>query len=123
MIHHVMPKGFKRIRYYWVQATKSFEKNKGIIKEALLKVKSVVKGAVKIIARKNYRERYKDIIGNDPLICRNYGKEMKIWEMWRPDYGYIYKGYGEVERNEYGSEEPLLLEKGSGGAITPMAFT
>jgi len=28
MIQHVFPKGFKRIRYYGVQATKSFEKIK-----------------------------------------------------------------------------------------------
>ena len=118
MIQHVMPKGFKRIRYYGVQATKSFEKNVGIIKEALLKVKNVVKGAVKIIAQKKYRERYKDITGNDPLICRHCGEEMEIWEMWHPDYGYIYKGYEEVKRNEYGSKEQKdLFEKGNGGAI------
>ncbi len=120
MIQHVMPKGFKRIRYYGVQATKSFEKNKGIIKEALLKVKNVVKGAVKIIARKKYRERYKDITGNDPLLCRNCGEEMEIWEIWHPDYGIIYKGYEEVERSEYGREEQkVLFEKGNGRAIRP----
>jgi hypothetical protein len=118
MIQHVMPKGFKRIRYYGIQATKSFEKNVGIIKEALLKVKNVVKGAVQIVAEKKYRERYKDITGNDPLICRHCGEEMEIWEMWHPDYGYIYKGYEEVERNKYGSkEEKVFLEKGNGGAI------
>ncbi len=49
MIQHVLPKGFKRIRYYGVQATKTFEQVKGIIQEALSKVKRVVKGAIKIL--------------------------------------------------------------------------
>jgi hypothetical protein len=41
---HVFPKGFKRIRYYGAQATKTFEKVKGLIQEALAKVKGIVKG-------------------------------------------------------------------------------
>jgi len=51
MVQHVLPKGFKRIRYYGVQATKTFAKVKGVIQAALAKVGAVVKGAVKIIAR------------------------------------------------------------------------
>ena len=35
MVQHVMPKGFKRIRYYGVQATKTFAKVKGVIQAAL----------------------------------------------------------------------------------------
>ena len=49
MVQHVVPKGFKRIRYYGVQATKTFAKVKRIIQVALAKVEDVVKGAVKII--------------------------------------------------------------------------
>ena len=41
-----MPKGFKRIRYYGVQATKTFAKVKAVIQAALAKVEGVVKGAV-----------------------------------------------------------------------------
>ena len=35
-----------------MQATKTFEQVRGIIQEALSKVKRVVKGAIKIVARK-----------------------------------------------------------------------
>jgi Putative transposase len=49
MVQHGFPKGFKRIRYYGVQATKTFEKVKGLIQEALSKVKGIVKDAIKII--------------------------------------------------------------------------
>src|SRR5712691_2969957 len=51
MVQHTMPKGFKRIRYYGVQATKTFAK-----------VEGVVKGAVKMIARLTYRQRYEQNI-------------------------------------------------------------
>ena len=62
-----MPKGFKRIRYYGVQATKTFAKVKVVIQAALAKVEGVVKGAVKIIARLTYRQRYEQSTGRDPL--------------------------------------------------------
>jgi hypothetical protein len=35
MVQHVFPKGFQRIRYYGVQATKTFATLKGLIQEAL----------------------------------------------------------------------------------------
>ena len=44
MVQHTMPKGFKRIRYYGVQATKTFAKVKVMIQVALAKVEEVVQG-------------------------------------------------------------------------------
>ena len=58
MVQHVFPKGFQRVRYYGVQATKTFAKLKGLIQKALAKVKGIVKGAIKIIAPMAYRQRY-----------------------------------------------------------------
>ena len=57
MVQHTFPKGFPRVRYYGVQATKTFAKLKGLIQEALAKVKGVVKGAIKIMAQLTYRQR------------------------------------------------------------------
>ena len=51
MIQHVFAKGFKRIRYYGVQATKTFKKIQGLMREALSKIQGGVQGAVKIIVR------------------------------------------------------------------------
>src|SRR5256714_15401277 len=42
MIQHVFPKGFQRIRYYGVQASKTFAKIKHLIHHALAKVKGMV---------------------------------------------------------------------------------
>ena len=68
-------KGFKRIRYYGMQATKTLAKMKVVIQAALAKVEGVVKGAVQIIARLTYRQRYEQSTGRDPLICPHCQRE------------------------------------------------
>jgi hypothetical protein len=119
MIQHVLPKGFQRIRYYGVQATKTFEKVKGIIQEALAKVKRAVHGAVKIIAPKNYRERYQESTGKDPFICPRCGEEMSIWEIWHPKYGTIYSELEEMRKGKYEAKakEAIAAANSGGGAI------
>jgi hypothetical protein len=90
LVQHTMPQGFKRIRYYGVQATKTFAKVKVVIQAALAQVEGVVKGAVKIIARLTYRQRYAQSTGRDPLICPHCRGEMEVWRIWHPTYGVIY---------------------------------
>ena len=113
MIQHVLCKGFKRIRYYGVQATKTYEKVKEAISEALSKVKGVVNGAVKIIQRKNYRERYQESVGKDPLICPNCGSEMELWKIWNPKYGTIFYELDEMISGKY-EKEPEESNKDGG---------
>jgi hypothetical protein len=111
MIQHVLPKGFKRIRYYGVQATKTFEKVKGEIQQALSKVKGIVQGAIKIIAKKSYRERYKDGSGKDPLLCPHCKAQMEIWKVWHPDYGVIYDELEEMKRGKYEWKEKEAIAR------------
>lgn len=103
MIQHVFAKGFKRIRYYGVQATKTFKKIKGLIREALSKIKGVVQGAVKIIARLTYRQRYQHSSGRDPLLCPHCHHEMGLWKIWHPKYGVVYDELEAIKRGKYGS--------------------
>lgn len=103
MVQHVLPKGFKRIRYYGVQATKTFAKVKGMIHAALAKVESLVKGAVKIIARLTYRQRYAQSTGRDPFRCPHCGEEMTVWRIWHPKYGVIYDEGEVIKRGTYAS--------------------
>jgi hypothetical protein len=84
MVQPTMPTGFKRIRYYGGQATKTFAKGKRLIREAVAKVEGVVKGAIKIIARLTYRQRYEQSPGRDPLICPHCRGEMGVWRLWHP---------------------------------------
>jgi len=103
MVQHTMPKGFKRIRDYGVQATKTFAKVKAVIHAALAKVEGVVKGAVKIIARLTYRQRDEQSTGRDPLICPHCGGEMGLWRLWHPTYGVIYDEVQVIKRGTSGS--------------------
>jgi hypothetical protein len=103
MVQHTVPKGFKRIRYYGVQATKTFAKVKGAIQAALAKVEEVVKGAVKIIAQLTYRQRYAQSTGRDPLRCPHCQGEMGVWRIWHPTYGVIYDEVQVIKRGTYAS--------------------
>ena len=106
MVQHMVPKGFKRIRYYGVQATKTFAKVKVAIQAALAKVEGVVKGAVKIIARLTYRQRYEQSTGRDPLVCPHCRSEMGVWRIWHPTYGVIYDEGEVIKRGTYESSAP-----------------
>jgi Putative transposase. len=103
MIQHTFAKGFKRIRYYGVQATKTFAKIKAMIHAALAKVKGVVHGAIKIIAAQSYRERYRQSTGRDPLICPHCQHEMGLWKIWHPKYGVVYDELDAIKRGRYAS--------------------
>src|SRR5215813_646678 len=106
MVQHVFPKGFQRIRYYGVQATKTFEQLKRMIHDALAKVKGIVKGAIKIITPMTYRQRYEQSTGRDPLICPHCQREMGVWRIWHPTYGIIYDELKAIERGKYASQAP-----------------
>jgi len=103
MVQHTMPKGFKRIRYYGVQATKTFAKVKVMIQAALAKVEGIVKGAVQIIARLTYRQRYAQSTGRDPFRCPHCQAEMEVWRIWHPTYGVIYDEGERIKRGTYAS--------------------
>jgi hypothetical protein len=90
MVQHTVPKGFKRIRYDGGQATKTFATMKVAMQAALAKVEGGVKGAVQIIVRFTYRQRYEQSTGRDPLVCPHCQSEMGIWRIWHPTYGVIY---------------------------------
>jgi hypothetical protein len=98
MVQHTLPKGFKRIRYYGVQATQTLAKVKVLIREALAKIEGVVKGAVKIIARLTDRQRYVQSTGRDPLICPHCRGEMGVWRIWHPTDGVIHDEVEVIKR-------------------------
>jgi putative transposase/transposase-like zinc-binding protein len=103
MIQHTFAKGFQRIRYYGVQATKTFAKIKGMIRQALAKVRGIVKGAIKIIEAKSYRERYRQSSGRDPLLCPHCHHEMGVWKVWHPKYGVVYDELEAMRKGRYES--------------------
>ncbi|HSX76951.1 MAG TPA: transposase [Candidatus Saccharimonadia bacterium] len=103
MVQHTVPKGFKRIRYDGVPATKTFAKGKVAMQAALAKVEGLVKGAVQILARLTYRQRYEQSTGRDPLVCPHCQSEMGVWRIWHPTYGVIYDEGEVIKRGTYTS--------------------
>jgi len=97
------PKGFKRSGMTGVQATKTFAKVKALIHEALAKVEGVVKGALQIIARLTYRQRYEQSTGRNPLICPHCRSETGVWRIWHPTYGVIDDEGERIKRGTYAS--------------------
>src|SRR5882672_578966 len=115
MVQHVFPKGFQRVRYYGVQATKTFAKIKRMIHDALAKIQGIVKGAIKIIAAKTYRERYQQSTGRDPLLCPHCHHEMGLWKIWHPAYGVLHDELGAIRRGKYASKEKRAAPEGAHG--------
>src|SRR5215216_1016457 len=115
MIQHICAKGFQRIRYYGVQATKTFAKLKGVIQEALAKIKGIVKGAIKIIAPLTYRQRYQQRTGRDPLRCPHCQSAMEVWRIWHPTYGVIHDELRAIRRGKYASQAPRADPAGRPG--------
>jgi len=114
-VQHTFPKGFQRIRYYGVQATKTFAKLKGLIQEALAKVQGIIRGAIKIIAPLTYRQRYQRSMGRDPLRCPHCQAEMGVWKIWHPKYGVIYDELEAIARGKYASPTSRAAPLGSAG--------
>jgi len=115
MVQHVFAKGFQRIRYYGVQATKTFAKLKGVIQAALAKVQGFVKEAIKIIAPLTYRQRYQQSTGRDPLRCPHCQNAMDVWRIWHPIYGVIHEELEAIRRGKYASQTPRAAPTGHPG--------
>ena len=119
MVQHIMPKNFHRVRYYGLESTKSFMKWAEVIRQGIKKLGKVVKGAYEIVTRKNYRERYKEMSGHDPMKCRYCGGRMELWKIWHPKYGVIYDESENIKSGKYELRTEQANERGGGCSVRP----
>jgi len=105
MVQHIPPKWLHRIRYYGLQATKTFKKWCGIIKEGLRRIGRMAKGVYQVLLNKRYRERYKEVSGRDPMICSHCGSEMDLYRIWHPKYGMIYDELENIKAGKYEADK------------------
>lgn len=113
MVQHILPKGFQRVRYYGIQATKTFQKWSEVIRKGVRRLGRGVRGVYEVVSRKTYRERYQQVSGQDPMICRYCGCELELWKIWDPKYGVIYDEYENIKAGKYESlHKPL--DRGGG---------
>ena len=117
MVQHIMPKWFQRVRYYGLEATKTFKKWAKVIQDGVRKIGHIVKGTYQIVNEKKYRERYKEISGCDPMICRYCGHEMDLFKIWHPKYGVIYNEFENLKAGKY--EPTLERSRGIGCSVRP----
>ena len=97
MVQHIMPKGFQRVRYYGLEATKTYKRWSEVIQKGIKRIGRIVKGAYQIVKRKKYRERYQEVSGIDPMICQYCEAEMELMEIWHPKYGVLYDIFSTLE--------------------------
>ena len=119
MVQHIMPKWFQRVRYFGLQATRTFRKWAKAIRKGVQEIGHIVKGAYQIVRREKYRERYKEISGHDPMKCRYCGCEMDLWKIWHPKYGVIYEEYENLKAGRYGQASEQ--NRGSGCSLRSSA--
>jgi hypothetical protein len=119
MVQHILPKWFQRVRYYGLEATKTFKRWGKVIQEGIKRIGRMVKGAYQIVNVKKYRERYKEISGCDPMICRNCGREMELLKIWHPKYGVLYDEFENLKAGRYESKSEE--DRGGGCSVRPSA--
>ncbi len=117
MVQHIMPKSFQRVRYYGLEATKTFKKWSKVIKKGVKKIGRIVKGAYQIVREKKYRERYNEVSGSDPMICRYCGNEMELLKIWHPKYGVLFDAFENMKAR--GNERKQERDRGCGHTIRP----
>ncbi len=101
------------IRYYGLQATKTFSKWCKVIQDGLKRIGRMVKGMYQVLYNKRYRERYKEVSGRDPMLCSYCGSEMDLHRVWHPKYGIIHDELEHIKAGKYEVDEG---NDGRGGA-------
>src|SRR5437867_11136121 len=85
MVHHILTKGFQRIRSYGLQATGTLKQMRAQLLTALqVAVQQVMDIGAVPIRRPRYRERLRSAFGHDPLVCPRCGGALWLWPVWHP---------------------------------------
>ncbi len=113
MVQHILLKGFQRVRYYGLEYTKQYSKWSEVIQAGLKRIGRLIKGTYQVVSPKNYRARYQEVSGRDPMICKSCGAEMELFRIWHPKYGVIYDEWEEIKKGRYEPWERSEPERGS----------
>ena len=94
-----------------------FKKWSEAIRQGIGALGRLVKGAYQIVKEKKYRDRYIEVSGQDPFLCRYCGHEMVLWKLWHPKNGAIYDEYENLKAEKYG---PIIEQEDGGGGGYPV---
>lgn len=94
MMQQILPKGFQRVRYYGLQATKHLERSKAILQEAINKESKDEQEGKRNESddqiKMTFSDRVKRWWGKDPLECSRCGKKMELVKVWSQKNGVIF---------------------------------
>lgn len=100
LMMHIPPKSFKMVRRYGIYSGSLQQKVKvcfSLIKyiKSSYKIRQVTLKECYEIKDKalSWRERMIENFSVDPLKCKKCGEVMELFEIWHPEYGYLYE-YG-----------------------------
>lgn len=92
MVQQILPKGFRRIRYYGLQDSKNFSRLRAKVFEAIGKLNfdPAVDCEKAETSKLKYNELVKEFWGKDPLICSFCGERMELVRIWEEGKGFVY---------------------------------
>ena len=93
MVQHLRVKGFQKLRYYGLQATKLYRKLRPLIEKSLKSLGKRIEEVIQVSLVKKWRERMMEGSGKDPLRCIKCNMTMNLWYLWNPKSGIFYDAY------------------------------
>ena len=104
LIDHIPVKGFKMVRHYGLYGRRSKATNLTILRACKRFVQTSFEFITNGANSLSWRQRMIKSFGKDPLICPKCKKEMLLWKIWHPQYGYIF----DLSRDSQSIEENMI---------------
>ena len=105
LLQQILPKGFQRIRYYGLQATKNQERLKFVVAKSIgnffLAVRE--KDSSDKVKKNLY---YRDLVAiwwrKDPFQCSSCGGTMELARIWKPVKGFVFSVFRDMFGKDIG---------------------
>jgi len=92
MIQQILPKGFRRIRSFGLQASSNIARLTRIVADSMgmLPLTPEVLRRDKAVSKMSYREFVAEVWKKDPFECSFCGNIMEVVRIWKPRKGFIF---------------------------------
>lgn len=104
MVQQILPKSFKRIRYYGLQAINNKSRLTAKVCSALGKLNFIEEVITRSTAsvRGSYKEMVELLWGQDPFKCGNCGSTMELVRVWDAKKGFVFSLYEKLFGKDIG---------------------
>ena len=89
MVQHILPKGFKRIRYFGLHCNHRYQQVREQLDSLLPGAGTSDPRGYRVLPRPPFRQLFLNTFGKEPLLCPRCGAEME-WELlYHPKFGIL----------------------------------